>query len=126
VVKTRWGTLKVKLLVVSVSATSLLGVGFGGSARGAEFVSLDDCRRSGGHESGKYCSGGRLNGRLIREFILAGEEQVKRLTDGQAETDVPVGNARLQKLMAQLSPEDQVLLLEYLDTHPKVAQYYGF
>jgi hypothetical protein len=129
-VNTRWGQstaprLKLKLALVSATAAAMLGVGLGLPASGALETSLDECLRNGGIASGKYCSGGLYNGSLIREFILAGEEQVKRLTDGQAQIAVPVGNAELQHLMARLSPQNQRLLLEYLGTHPEIARYFG-
>jgi hypothetical protein len=66
-----WGIRKLNMLVVSLFAATVLGVGLGWPASGALWTSLDECRRAGGHESGKYCSGGALNGAVIREFDLA-------------------------------------------------------
>jgi hypothetical protein len=66
-----WGIRKLRLLVVSLGAAALLGGTLGWPANGAIVTSLDECRRAGGKESGKYCSGGALNGAVIREFDLA-------------------------------------------------------
>jgi hypothetical protein len=71
VVSRVWGIRKLELLVVSLCAATLFGGAFGWPASGAIETSLDECRRSGGHESGKYCSGGALNGAVIREFSIA-------------------------------------------------------
>jgi hypothetical protein len=65
-----WGVRKLRLLVVSLCAAALFGGALGWPASGAIVTSLDECRRAGGHESGKYCSGGALNGAVIREFKL--------------------------------------------------------
>lgn len=70
-----WGIRKLKLLVVSLCAATLFGGALGWPASGAIETSLDDCRRNGGTESGKYCSGGAFDGALIREFNLAEVER---------------------------------------------------
>lgn len=78
-----WGIRKIKLLVVSLCAATLFGGVLGWPASGAIVTSLDDCRRNGGHESGKYCSGGALNGAVIREFILAELDRLEPGTQGE-------------------------------------------
>jgi len=50
-------------LAAAVTVTALLGAFV--PARGAVQTTLEDCLRQGGHESGKYCSGGYQDGYLI-------------------------------------------------------------
>ena len=55
---------RAKMAVVGAAAlASLLGALV--PARAAAVTTLQDCLRSGGHESGKYCSGGGQDGKLI-------------------------------------------------------------
>lgn len=78
-----WGIRK--LLVVSLCAATLFGGALGWPASGAIETSLDECRRSGGIESGKYCSGGAFDGALIREFNLAEVERQESGTPGESQ-----------------------------------------
>lgn len=52
-----------KLVMAVATAAALLGAL--APARGAVQTTLDECLRQGGHESGKYCSGGYQDGYLI-------------------------------------------------------------
>ena len=52
-----------KVIVAAAVAAALLGAL--APARGAVQTTLEECLRQGGHESGKYCSGGYQDGYLI-------------------------------------------------------------
>jgi len=62
-VKGRVRSRRMRLAMVATTAAALLGAL--APARGAVLTSLEECLRQGGHESGKYCSGGYLDGYLI-------------------------------------------------------------
>ncbi|MCA1845504.1 MAG: hypothetical protein LC792_20380 [Actinobacteria bacterium] len=51
------------LVMAAATAAALLGAL--APARGAVQTTLEECLRQGGHESGKYCSGGYQDGFLI-------------------------------------------------------------
>ena len=50
-------------LVLAATAAALLGAL--APAQGAVQTTIEECLRQGGHESGKYCSGGYQDGFLI-------------------------------------------------------------
>ena len=50
-------------LVLGASAAAVLGALM--PAQGALLTTVEECLRQGGHESGKYCSGGYQDGFLI-------------------------------------------------------------
>jgi hypothetical protein len=50
-------------LIMTAATVALLGAL--APARGAVQTTLEECLRQGGHESGKYCSGGYQDGYLI-------------------------------------------------------------
>ena len=52
-----------RLAVAAATAAALLGAL--APARGAVQTTIEECLRQGGHESGKYCSGGYQDGFLI-------------------------------------------------------------
>jgi hypothetical protein len=54
---------KAALVIGAATAAALLGALT--PARGAILTTLEDCLRQGGHESGKYCSGGYQDGYII-------------------------------------------------------------
>jgi hypothetical protein len=54
-------------LTIAISAT-IAAIAFGGlvgPVHASEGTSLIDCLKAGGHQSGKYCSGGDHDGKLI-------------------------------------------------------------
>ena len=50
-------------LVVAATAAAILGAL--APAQGAVQTTIEECLRQGGHESGKYCSGGYQDGFII-------------------------------------------------------------
>jgi hypothetical protein len=56
--------IKRRLVIAAATAAAVL-TGALAPAIAAGQTRLEDCLRAGGHESGKYCSGGREDGKII-------------------------------------------------------------